>query len=150
MSPILHDVGDNLDGVSFVDLQVHLSELGGLPGRTHEATDLRIALYEHPDLLGYQTPAGKVLPCSVSVNSLCDKVSLEYWGDDFMALPYLEDKGVRLYSNPPAFYLGVRNLNGFGVVPYQDWEQWLDEAKLDFSVRKYCRHEMQGKSPVYY
>ena len=81
------NTADNLKYMSFLRLQDHLMDLVDRPGHGKEITDIHVALNDHPNLVGFKTPDGKVLICGGDINIFCDRVKFEYWGDDFMALP---------------------------------------------------------------
>lgn len=136
--------------MSYVNLEEHLERIVGFDGKEKEAVDIRIALGDHPELCGFRHFTGQVLLASESINVYTDKVLIEQHGDDFVALPYTDSKGIRLHSNPVVFYVGVQNDLGFGIVPRQDWEDFLVEAKIDNKIIRTIRKYLLSHCPANY
>lgn len=140
----------NLLSVSYTNLEEHLERIVGFDGKEKEATDIRIALGDHPELCGFKHVTGHILLASADINVYCDKVLIEHHGDELMVLPYMDSKGIRLHSNPVVFYVGVQNDLGFGIVPRQDWEDYLVEAKIDNKIVRTIRKFLLSHCPANY
>ena len=136
--------------MSYVNLETHLGEIVGFEGREQEAVDIRIALGDHPELCGFKHVTGHVLLASDDINVYCDKVLIEQHGDEFVALPYTDSKGIRLHSNPVVFYVGVQNDLGFGIIQRQDWEDCLAEAGIDNKIIRTVRKFLLSHCPANY
>lgn len=136
--------------MSYVNLEEHLERIVGFDGKEKEAVDIRIALGNHPELCGFKHITGQVLLASADINVYTDNVLIERHGDELVALPYTDDKGIRLHSNPVVFYVGVQNELGFGIVPRQDWEDFLVQAKIDNKIIRTIRKYLLQHCPANY
>lgn len=137
-------------GMSYVDIDDHLDNILGVSGKETEAVNIRLALSQYPELKGYKHFTGEVLLSSHEMNLYCDDVLIQQYGSEFIALPFVNDKNVRLYSNPIVFYMGMQNDNGFGIVPYLGWEEHLEKAGIDFLVIRKVRRFLESHAPANY
>lgn len=136
--------------MSYVNLEEHLERIVGFDGKEQEAVDIRIALGDHPELCGFRHITGHVLLAAESINVYCDNVLIERHGDELVALPYTDSKGIRLHSNPVVFYIGVQNDLGFGIIPRTDWEEFLVAAKIDNKIIRTIRKYLLNYCPANY
>lgn len=140
----------NLLSMSYVDLDDHLDKIVGNSGKEKESVNIRIALSQYPELKGYKHYTGEVLLASSEINLYCDDVLIQRYGNEFVALPFTDDKGVRLHSDPIMFYLGLQNDNGFGIIPFTGWEEHLEKAGIDFLVIRKVRKFLLSHCPANY
>lgn len=136
--------------MSYVDLDDHLANIVGLSGKETESVNIRLALSQYPELKGFRSFTGEILMASKEMNVYCDNVLIQPYGNEFVALPYIDDRGVRLHSNPVVFYVGLQNTNGFGIVPYQGWEEHLENAGIDLKVIRMVRRFLESHAPADY
>lgn len=145
----LHSTG-NLLTMSYVDLDEHLERITENPGRSKEAVDIRLALSQYPELAGYRHFTGEVLMCSPEINVYCTDVEIQRYGEEFVALPYIDDKGVRLYANPVVFYIGIDNSHGFGIVPFRDWSEHFVKNGFDNNIIRKVKSFLDSHAPASY
>lgn len=140
----------NLLDMSLVDLDDHLDRIADLDGKEKEAVDIRIALTRYPELKGYRHYTNEVLLCSPELNGYCDQILIQRYGKEYIALPYTEDAGYRLYSDPVVFYLGLDNESGFGIVPFANWDAHFEEYGIDPKIVAIARDFLEQHKPVSY
>lgn len=136
--------------MSYVDLDDHLERILHNPGRAKEAVDIRLAISQYPELGGYKHFTGEVLMHSKEINVYCTDVDIQRYGSEFIALPYIDDKGVRLYSNPIVFYIGMDNPSGFGILPYTDWDTHFVTYGLDNNIIRKVKSFLSAHAPASY
>ena len=64
--------------------------------------------------------------------------------------PFAESFGLRLYSDPPSFYLSEPNRSGFGETPLSDWEQLLGDNMISDYVIDKIKDYLDSRPPVNY
>lgn len=136
--------------MSHVDIQRHLDSIVGKAGKERESLDIRLAIERYPELSGFKHPTGEIILCSSEINEYCTDVQLQRYGTEYIALPYLEDMGIRLYSNPVVFYLGLDNDKGFGIVPFSDWEQHFVENEIPKEIITKVKNFLGSHMPASY
>lgn len=147
---LLVQTQSNLLDMSYVDLDEHLERIAGNEGKEREAVSIRLAITDNPEVKGYKHYTGEVLLISKDYNVYCTDVLIERYGNEFVVLPFTLDKGIRLHSEPAMFYIGLQNENGFGIVPYVDWEAHLESAGLDHSIIRKARKFLLQHCPANY
>ena len=140
----------NLLNMSHVDLDEHLDSIVGKSGKERESVDIRLALHRYPELQGYLHYTGQVLMCSPEMNVFCDDILIEHYGEEHIALPYTYDAGVRIYSNPVIFYLGIDNPDGFGINPFNDWDKHFNDNCIDPKLIARVRDFLASHKPASY
>jgi hypothetical protein len=140
----------NLLSMSYVDLDEHLESIVGKHGRAKEAVDIRVALSQYPELQGFRHFTGEILLCSPEITMFCDDVLIQRYGKEFVAMPFTDDKGVRLHSNPVVFYIGIDNDNGFGIVPYTGWDEHFLSYPFDAKIVRKVKKFLDNHAPSYY
>lgn len=129
----------------FRDLQAHIEMLDP---ESHERLNARIAEHDFPDLIGFEDPNGVKLLCAFSANQEVNQVQVEYYGDEIYARPYLCQKGYVVHSNPPIFYVGARNIGGFGDKPGLHWKEDLDSYGLPRAIILKVASHFGAHAPV--
>lgn len=132
-----------------VDLNAHLARIVGKPGKEREAVDLRLALRRYTDLVGWDFH-GKQYWVSKEINVYADFFVIEKIGDQYLALPYISDMGIRIFCQPFGFYLGFDNPHGFGIIPYNDWESHPVNSNVSESLIRQMRRFLESHQPVDY
>lgn len=140
----------NLLDMSYVDLDDHLDRILDLDGRNREAVDIRVALSRYPELLGFLHHTNEVLMCSAELNGYCDDIMIQRYGSEYIALPFTEDAGTRIYSDPVVFYLGMDNESGFGIVPFGNWESHFEAHGIDSKLIAKARDFLEQHKPASY
>jgi hypothetical protein len=137
--------------MSYVNLEDRLGRIVGEEGKEKEAVEIRLALGRYNDLHGFLfQPTNEVLLCSGQVNQFATHVRIERQDNQFVALPYIEDIGIRLHSSATVFFLGFDNPNGFGIVPYCDWEEHLKKALIPIEIINKIKSFLDNHPPVDY
>jgi hypothetical protein len=136
--------------MSYVNLEEHLDRIVGHDGKEREAVNVRLALTDYPGIVGFKHNTGEILLTSTEINVFCTDVLIEREGDALVALPFTESKGTRLHSFPTVFYLGLENTNGFGIVPFTDWDEHLQTAEIDQKVIRKIRSFLNAHQPANY
>lgn len=142
----------NLHGMSYVNLEERLDRIVGLEGKDKETVDIRLAMGRYNDLHGYlHAPTQEVLLCSSQINVFATHVRLERDEiDRLIAIPYIEDMGIRVYGNPTIFYVGFDNPSGFGIVPYSDWEDHVRNGQVSIEVIVKIKDFLDSHPPISY
>lgn len=133
--------------MSFVDLDAHCLSI--VDNETRECVDIRVAVSRYPTLKGYRY-SNQVLLISSDLNVYCTDVEIQHNGDEYVALPYLMDAKVRLYSRPVVFSIGFDNPNGFGIVPYQNWQERFYKYLIDKDIVRKVQLFLDSHAPVNY
>lgn len=139
----------------YVDLLKHLEMLEhrlGIESLAYKQQAL--AFKEHPNLRAYLDHLGVVRLCTTDVNALVDSVDITHRTDDvggsLEILPFINEKGGRLYSDPPLFVVGYRNPKGFGEVPLVDWRDLMEDAGIANEVQRKVQWYLKAHAPVNY
>jgi len=133
-----------------IDPAEHLSAIIGLPGKERESVNVRIALSQYPDLKAFKLHTGEVLLSDPEMGPYCDDVLIQRYGKEWIAMPFTEDGGIRLHTHPTVFFIGLENDLGFGIIPYANWESYLEEISVDFLVIRKIRNFLSSHAPAYY
>lgn len=136
--------------MNWLNLEDHLGKIVGTSGKEKEAVDIRIALDRYPDLKGciYE---GQILLCSEEVNLYAvDALISRKDGNTHIAIPYIEDCGVRLYAIPSVIIIGVDNPNGFGIVPFSGWEEKLESDGYSREISTIIHNFLDSHQPASY
>ncbi len=138
----------------YVDLVKHLEELAaklGAESNTYKQTAQAYA--DHRDLRAYRDHIGVIRLCSAGANPFVDHIDITHRTEEagsLEVLPYLNDKGVRIYADPPIYVVGYRNPNGFGEVPLHDWEELLKDSEIAPEVIRKVKWFLGHHQPVNY
>ena len=122
-------------------------------------------MIKYPDLKLWPLEDGDYMLCSSSVNRYVDDfdqydrpslliehdnesnereiVSVEVW-------PYTVVDDHRIYSNPPCFIIGEVNNKGFGVKPFDGWEDQMSEHDICNTAIRKARNYLRSKPPITY
>jgi len=135
----------------YIDIRQHLESIASQGGKESESVSIRIALENYKNLRGFRRSEGHVLMATDEVNQFCTHVEFA-WDDQgqLMAMPHIEDKKIRIYSNPTVFFVGYRNPNGFGIVPFQNWERYFEEFQIAPEVVKIIQDHLANHAPIDY
>lgn len=139
----------------YVDLLEHLHSLEAKLGADSPTYQQQAQAYkDHPNLRAYLDHMGCIRLCTVDVNKVVDSIDITHRtdgeGGSLEILPYLHGKGVRLYSDPPIFVVGYRNLKGFGEVPLTDWRDLMEDAGIANEVQRKVNWYLRAHAPVDY
>ena len=137
----------------YVDLVKHLEDLEralGSESQTYKATAQ--AFKDHPNLRAYLDHIGVIRLCSADVNPFVTTIDITHRTDQgsLEILPYINDKGVRIYADPPIYIVGYRNPKGFGEVPLADWEEMLKDSEIAIEVIRKVKWYLKAHCPVNY
>lgn len=128
-----------------VDIEQHIADL--VERQSPVAVDGRIALDMFPDLKVFTDPQGSKRWCSPSVNAQAINtfVITDDQGRVWM-MPYIEERGVTVFSDPPLICVGRLVDAGFGTQPEPGWEEVM--AGFTPSVIKQVREYLLARPPV--
>jgi hypothetical protein len=142
----------NLGSMRYLDLNQHLDVINLKSGHERESVDVRIALDLFPTTArGFELDNKQVLICSSEVNQFCNYVDFLTLDDgQLIALPYIVDKQVKVFATPVAFYVGVENDRGFGVIPYDNWDGYFEQYQIAPEAVKIVRNRLDAHPPVDY
>lgn len=133
-----------------VNLESYLESIAGNEGRWRESVDIRVALDRYPELAGLQWGSEVVL-ASKEFNDFVTDVRFERLPDGrHVAMPYLEDMAVKLYSDPVAYFVATDNPNGFGLVSYLDWDEQLVNNRIPRAVIRKIGDFLDKRKPANY
>jgi hypothetical protein len=109
-----------------------------------EADKLEGLLKKFPDLLLHTNRWNKVRYYSKSANSIADKYDIGYncgcCNDSPLELsPYIETEYGRVYSDPPVFTIGDKNIYRSDK-PYDGWDKKLREANVKEEIIEKVSH----------
>jgi len=132
----------------YLDLEQYLAELElKVPSLASKIRDLNTLF---PVITIFKCADGTVLVCSPDVNDIVNQFEVVVAPDNTEFRFYAESFGVKLYSDPPAFYISEPNKNGFGEVPLLNWEQLLVEYMIsDYAIDK-AKDYLDSRQPVNY
>lgn len=137
----------------YVDLVKYLEELERTlgPDSTTYKTSSQ-AFKDHPNLRAYLDHIGCIRLCSVDVNPFVDTIDITHRTEQgsLEILPYIHDKGQRIYADPPIYVVGYRNPKGFGEVPLCDWEDLMKDSGLAVEVIRKVKWYLGAHRPVNY
>lgn len=120
-----------------------------------------IKVYKHistklPDLAIYKSEDGECFPYSKAVNTIADEVDICEGRDinnsdiSVWAWPSTVIDGTRIWSNPPYYWLGDSNLDGFGIEPNPQLEALMDRDELAFKIKRQIRAWLKGHPAISY
>lgn len=137
----------------YVDLVKYLESLEetlGCESPTYQAA--AIAYKDHPNLRAYLDHIGVIRLCSIDVNPFVDTIDITHRTEQgsLEILPFIHDKGARIYADPPIYVVGFRNPKGFGEVPLADWEDLMKDSGLSQDVVRKVRWYLGAHRPVNY
>lgn len=117
---------------------------------TREYTDVRVALMNYPKLKGFVFD-GRTLLLTKEVNDFVDLFESGTSEDGKVYVrTYLMDSGVQLHSSPAVFYVAQHNVNGFGLVPYPNWQSVMERWKINPDLIESIDKWLQNRPPVNY
>jgi hypothetical protein len=108
------------------------------------------------DLSFYKSDEGEYYPYSKAINTIADEVDVceardPNTGDvGVWAWPSASIDNTRVFTNPPYYWLGDSNLNGFGITPNQRIEELMDEDELSFRAKKQIRNWLRSHPAISY
>jgi hypothetical protein len=135
--------------MSYVDLESHLRNIAGSPGKDKEAVDIRLAKERYPQLYGFRE-GSELFLVSKDFNQFVTDVEIRNNNGQYQAYPFTYDQAVRIYSQPMGFYLGYENSGGFGVKPYLNWETHLETFEIPYKIIRKCRDYLASRQPANY
>lgn len=139
----------NLAPMSYVDLSMYLGQIADHPGKTREYVDGVISIERYPFLMGWKNHRNETVMCGDELNAFVTDVHIERYGEEWVAMPYLMDRAVRLYSSPVVFFIGMENDNGFGIKAY-DWRPAMEKAGISESVIRRVALFLSNRQPADY
>lgn len=102
-----------------------------------EVVDVRIAQHTFPDLTAYKDPDGVICYCSVAITPYVDRLDVKHDSEGRTYVTgFTVDKGVKIYSDPPLYYVGRYNDKGFGDIPEAGWQERLEQSGWDEEIVK--------------
>lgn len=133
----------------YIDILQHLEDVKnrlGPKSKTYEAT--LQAIMDNPEMRAHRD-GGITRLCMAEANHYVDTLELVR-GDDFYAYLYFDNKGVRIYSDPPLFFIGHKNLHGFGVHPAPGWTEEMKTGNINPDVIKKVQSFLGANAAVDY
>lgn len=127
------------------DLEHHIAEL--VKRESPVAVDGRIAQDLFPDLKVFQDVQGGFRWCAPGANSSADKCFVQT--DDqgrIWIMPYVEERGIIVHSDPPMICIGRNVDQGFGITPEPGWEDVV--AQLHPNVTRIVKQHLLAHPPV--
>lgn len=116
----------------WIDTLDYIDSLESAYANSDKANKVRSALKAYPTLRAWKEPNGLVRLATPEVNYYVDQMEIRHRTDAMAAtlevLPFLEDFGLKLYSDPVFFAIGHKNPKGFGNVALEDWRKVLEEG----------------------
>lgn len=109
-----------------------------------------------PDLAIYKSESGECYPYSKAVNIIADEVDVCEGRDldksdvSIWAWPSTVIENIRIYTNPPYYWLGDSNLDGFGIEPNPEIEALMDHDELSFKAKRQIRAWLKGHPAISY
>ncbi len=137
----------------YVDLVEHLKVMELKLGPDSASYKLAAkAFADHPNLRAYLDHLGCIRLCSTDVNKTVDLIDITHRTElgSLEVMPHVNDKGMRVYADPPIFVVGYRNPKGFGEVPLIDWEELMKDAGLSDAVVNKVKRYLGAHQPVNY
>lgn len=138
----------------YVDVLSYLEDLEKTLGPDSNSYKVAAQAYkDHPHLRAWLDHLGCTRLCSVDVNQFVDRIELTHrteQGGSLEIMPFIDDKGVKVYSDPPIFIVGHRNSNGFGEIPLADWKEILEDSQISTEVQRKVKWYMGAHAPVDY
>lgn len=137
----------------YVDLLEYIDSLERTLGPDSLQYQATLQAYDdHPNLRAWKDHLGVVRLCTVDVNLYCDTLDMTHRTDQgsLEVLPFIQDNGLRIYSDPPIYVVGYRNQNGFGEKPLADWDVLLRDAGIGDDVILKVRNYLLAHQPVNY
>lgn len=137
----------------YVSLLKHLEDLEqnlGPDSNTYKTASQ--AFRDHPNLRAYLDHIGVIRLCSTDVNPFVDTMDITHRTEQgsLEILPFINDKGSRIYSDPPIYVVGYRNPKGFGEVPLADWEDLMKDSGLSVEVVRKVKWYLRAHRAVNY
>ena len=112
------------------------------------------AYKDHPNLRAFVDHLGCTRLCSVDVNPFVDTMDITHRTDEVGAslevMPFIHDKGGRIYSDPPFYIVGFRNPKGFGECPLADWREFLNDCGVSNEIQRKVKWYLSAHAPVDY
>ena len=110
---------------------------------------------KYPSLRLYKDEDGLLFFCSKEVNSFAFSIDTKFRidkdGDSILEIyPYVQMPEMPVYTNPPVYSVGVVNRNGFGVIPFKNWQAVLKEGGLSRRTIDKVEDYLKSHSPVDY
>lgn len=139
----------------YIDLLKHLESLEQKLGSESPTYQQQAqAFKDHPNLRAFLDHLGVVRLCTTDVNKVVDSIDITHRTDEaggsLEILPFLHDKGGRLYADPPIFVVGFRNPKGFGEVPLADWRDLMEDEEISIEVCRKVQWYLKAHAPVDY
>jgi len=138
----------------YVDLTIHLADLKKKLGADSLSfKQASQAFRDHPNLRAYLDHLGVIRLCTVDVNSFVDTMDITHRteeGGSLEIMPFIHDKGIRVYADPPIYIVGHRNFKGFGEVPLHDWKELLLDAGISPEVIEKVKWYLAKHQPIDY
>jgi hypothetical protein len=109
-----------------------------------------------PDLAIYKSEEGECYPYSRAINTIADELDVCEGRDmdksdiSVWAWPSTVIENTIIYTNPPYFWLGDSNLNGFGIEPNPEIEALMDKDELSFKAKRQIRAWLKGHPAISY
>lgn len=123
---------------------------------------IQTVMEKYPDLQLLRLDDGDYMMCSALVNKCVDdyeyyerKSTLIDENDtrDITAIevwPYTVVDDHRIHSNPPCYVVGEINEKGFGVTPYEEWEDKMAGDEICNTAIRKIRAYLKGRPPITY
>lgn len=133
----------------YLDLYQHLDDMKARLGESSKTYQkaLRVAS-EFSDVRLYEDN-GVAKICTHEVNPFVDRLDVTREGN-FYVYPYTIDKGQPVYSDPPYYFLGYQNTEGFGIVPLADWEEDMIADRINPDLIKKAKFLLAQSAVVDY
>jgi hypothetical protein len=141
--------------MEFVDVTEEMQRLEA-EGDWGKIAELSEMVKTFPDLRLFRDHYGILKYCSAEANSEvdmmemdschnCDGQPLKMW-----AYVTIDQRGTKLYSDPPVFIVADQNQRGFGEVPREDWQDQLEASGISRQVILKVRWHLMNHPPIDY
>jgi len=133
----------------YIDVVQHLEDLKAKLGKTSKTYEVSVQAYMDFPALRAHSDHGTVRLCTDEANYFVDKLEI-LRGDDIYVYPYMESKGVLIYSDPPFYFVGFTNKNGFGFCPAPGWTEEMKADRINPDIIKKVQSFLNNSAAVDY
>jgi hypothetical protein len=137
----------------YLSASEYLAKLVYSGSNWHRIDQIEELMKKYPSLRVYEDYLGRLRLCTYEVNSLVDEIFLWHRtdsGGSIEVLPFIQEDGVEIHSDPVIFIVGHANDKGFGEVPLHDWKNLLEDEKICKDVVRKIRDYLDKHAPVNY
>lgn len=130
----------------YVDLEAYFTML--VESNNPKATDGRIIQHSYPDMRAFIDRTGLTRWCTASVNSQVNHMFVVEDAEGVWMMPYLEEKGVIVHSDPPLLKIGAPVSAGFGIEPRPQWQEIVEEYGFADGIKRGIKDYLLRHPPI--